>query len=414
MLVAGRTPAPIAIPPHVGAGGQPTPRRVLHLVDTLGVGGAETWLIELLRHWSKTGAVRSDVIATSGCAGVFDAEAQALGAAVKYVRFSRGRLPSFALEFRRILREGRYDAIHDHQDYASGWHFLIGLGRLPATRITHVHNPAYQIRQNYGVTSLRRMTSRVGRGLVARLATHVGGTSRQVLSEYGFDARTFQATPRLPLYCGFEPSRFLGDPAAAKARLCGELGWPNDSRIVLFAGRIDRSPDATDPQTHKNSAFAVDVAIACARREPRVRAIFAGAPSPATAVLQRRIAEAGLQDRIRLLGVRRDVAQLMLGADALLFPSRAEGLGMVAVEAQAAGLPVLASTAVPDECVVVRDLVQFMDVDLGPEPWADALPGLMKRPRAVAPANSAVSESAFAIARSAAALEELYGGRTSP
>lgn len=68
--------------------------------------------------------------------------------------------------------------------------------------------------------------------------------------------------------------------------------------------------------------------------------ILAGEPSPATSVLERRVAEAGLSGRILFVGIRSDIHRLMLGSDLLLFPSRGEGLGMVAVEAQAAGLPV--------------------------------------------------------------------------
>ena len=61
--------------------------------------------------------------------GIFDDEARRLGAQVHYVRYGRAHLPRFAKEFRQVLREGQYDAIHDHQDYASGWHFLMGAGR---------------------------------------------------------------------------------------------------------------------------------------------------------------------------------------------------------------------------------------------------------------------------------------------
>ena len=72
-------------------------------------------------------------------------------------------LRRFAKKFRQLLREGQYDAVHDHQDYASGWHFLMGAGVLPPVRVTHVHNPAYQILNNYGVTLGRRLTARVGK-----------------------------------------------------------------------------------------------------------------------------------------------------------------------------------------------------------------------------------------------------------
>ena len=164
---------------------QERPIRVLQIVDTLGMGGAETWLMEVLRLWSKSEVGQIDFLATSGAPGIFDKEARRLGAQVYYVRYGRAYLLRFAKQFRQVLREGRYHAIHDHQDYASGWHFLMGGTALPPVRVTHVHNPSYQIRNNYGVTLSRRFTAWVGKALVARYATHITGTSRQVIAEYG-------------------------------------------------------------------------------------------------------------------------------------------------------------------------------------------------------------------------------------
>ncbi|HVM99026.1 MAG TPA: glycosyltransferase [Caulobacteraceae bacterium] len=384
------------------------PLRVLHLVDRLGVGGAETWLVELLRLWGSQGRVRMDVLATSGEEGVFDAEARALGANIFYLRYGRRDLATFARGFRQLLREGGYDAVHDHQDYASGWHFLLGGGALPAIRVTHVHNPAYQIRSNYGVTWRRRLTAAAGRRLVARHATHVVGTSSTALTDYGFDAPPFAAIPKAALHCGLDPARFRRDHSASAA-VRAEFGWPADTSLILFAGRFDVSPDLGHAQNHKNSGFAVDVAIAAAEADPRVRFVFAGEPSCAAPTLLDRIVAARAADRIAFAGVRHDMGRLMSAADALLFPSRAEGLGMAAVEAQAAGLPVLASDDVPREAVVIPELVRFERVEAGVRTWRDALLSLVRAPRIDADvANRRVAASEFSIETSAARLERLY------
>src|ERR1019366_7597936 len=98
-----------------------------------------------------------------------------------------------------------------------------------------------------------------------------------------------------------------------------------------------------------------------------------GAPSPAVPILEGHIAIAGAEGRIRFAGIRKDIERLMLASDVLLFPSRGEGLGIVAVEAQAAGLPILLSDTVPRECVVVPELVRFQKVEAGEAVWADDL-----------------------------------------
>ena len=382
--------------------------RVLQVIDTLGMGGAETWLMEVLRLWSKNGAAQMDFLTTSGRTGEFDDEARELGAKIHYLHYGRRSVLQFTSQFRKVLARGRYDAIHDHQDYASGWHYLLGRGLLPPVRITHVHNPAYQIRSNYGVTAARRLSARLGKHLVASYATHITGTSRRVVTEYGFDEPRFRRVSKTALHCGFSPSRFTGNREASKAALCRELDWPLGAKIILVAGRIDQSADSDHPQTHKDSGFAVSVGIECARGDSTVHVLLAGALSPAVPVLQRQIAAAGLGERFKFAGVRKDIGSLMIASDVLLFPSRGEGLGMVAVEAQAAGLPVVASTAVPRECVVVPGLVRFVSRDRGTQEWVSALTQAMAQPRDVAGANRLVAASPFAVENSARALYELY------
>ena len=384
--------------------------RVLQIVQALGMGGAETWLMELLRLWSKSSEVQMDFLLTGGERGIFDDEASKLGAKLFYCRYGRDRLPQFAREFRRILKEGNYDAIHDHQDYSSGWHFLMGAGCLPKVRVVHIHNASYQIRNNYGVTLGRRMTSLIGKRLVGYYASHIAGTSRQVVGEYGFDEPPFHRIPRQALHCGFDPARFAGDPVAAKMSVCAEFGWPAKAKILLFAGRTDRCPDLGHPQNHKNSGFAVQLGIECARRDPSVRMVMCGAPSDATPVLLARIAAAGCAGRIVPAGIRRDIERFMLASDVLLFPSRGEGLGMVAVEAQAAGLPVIASTAVPVECVVIPELVNFVPLTKSAKEWAEVVLAKLRSGRADnnALANQRVVESPFAIKHSALQLLKIY------
>lgn len=387
--------------------------RVLQVVDNLGMGGAETWLLALLRRWQDDpGAPQIEFLATSGKIGHYDEEARALGAPIHYLRYSQARLLPFARQFRQLLRERGYAAVHDHQDYASGWHFRLAGPALPPVAVTHVHNPAYQVAENYGHGLRRRLTGHLGKAMVAACATHIVGTSRQAITEHGFDAPAFDRIPKLAVHCGFDPAPFALDQAAARKDLRGEFGWPDQgTRIALFAGRIDVSPDPGHARNHKNSGLAVAIAMAACRLDPGLRVLFAGNPSPATAILEQRIAAAGLSDRIRLLGVRRDMARLMRGGDILLFPSRSEGLGMVAVEAQSAGMPVLASTGVPRECVVVPGMVTFMELGLGVDAWAQALVRLAAAPRYSGDANAAVAMSPFSIEQSAARLAAIYAGK---
>src|SRR4029077_8382126 len=119
-----------------------------------------------------------------------------------------------------------------------------------------------------------------------------------------------------------------------------EFLWPKDSKIVLFAGRLDPVIAFDHLRNQKNSWFALNAVRAAIEKQPSVRLLMAGAANHSKQELERRIERWGLEDKLRLIGIRQDIPRLMRAADVLIFPSRQEGLGMVAVEAQAAGLPV--------------------------------------------------------------------------
>jgi glycosyltransferase involved in cell wall biosynthesis len=387
-----------------------TEYRILQVFSTLGVGGAETWLISLLKYFDQIKdelpyRIRFDICLTSGNKGAFDDEAASLGARLFYPRYGRKNLPAFIREFRTLLKSGSYDAIHDHQDYTAGLHFLIGIGHLPPVRIAHVHNPVANLAFFFR-SKTRIATLMIGKILLAKLSTHIIGTSRQVLSEYGFDVDRFEKVKRGAVHCGFDVANFQGRYARSRHEICMEFGWEKTAKILLFVGRLNSELN------QKNPGFALEVAKACIAKDPNIHFLMAGGGEDIKTALEGKVREWGLQESIRLIGTRSDIPQLMSGSDLFLFPSVAEGLGMVAVEAQAAGLRVLASDAVPRECEVIFGMVEFKSLGDSPSVWAEEALRLMGLPHPdLTACNLAVRESSFAIENSAANLVNIYTGK---
>ncbi len=75
---------------------------------------------------------------------------------------------------------------------------------------------------------------------------------------------------------------------------------------------------------------------------------------------------------MKLLGVRKDIPELMQSADVFLLPSLYEGLAIVAVEAQAAGLPLIASANITEE-IKITDNMSFVDLAETDEAWVEKI-----------------------------------------
>ncbi len=95
--------------------------------------------------------------------------------------------------------------------------------------------------------------------------------------------------------------------------------------------------------------------------------------------VQQKIASVGLADRFVFTGVRSDVATLMMGAmDVFLFPSLYEGLPLVALEAQAAGLPTLLSDTIAPEVEAAAGLTKRLSLSQPAADWASTVLGLRR------------------------------------
>jgi glycosyltransferase EpsF len=381
------------------------------IFSALDVGGAETWLMSILKYCSENAdelpfQIKIDVCLTSGQSGFFDDSAKVLGANLHYIKYTRKNLPSFIFKFRKLLKEGRYHAIHDHQDYTAGWHFLFGIGYLPRVRIAHIHNPTIHI-NTYTSKFSRKTIVAVGKFLLRYFASDIAGTSRQIINEYGFEDTVEKKAELTALHCGFDVKDFLFDEATSRSSIRCKFDWEEDVKIILFVGRLDSTTNGSVNQ--KNPEFALKVMNECIENDPSIRCLMVGGGDGVKGKLLDKVISWGLEKKIVLTGVRSDIAELMTGADLLLFPSLAEGLGMVAVEAQSAGLPVLTSDTTPRECVVIPEMVTFKSLNKHYADWADeALKLINLPPLDKIACNYAVKNSPFSIDNSVHKLIKMY------
>lgn len=379
------------------------PPRVLHVVESLDTGAVENWLLRMLKAGHAFG---TDLDWTFFCVlsrpGQFDSLARELGATVIHSPVELGSTLAFMRQLRATIDAGSYDIVHFHHDIVSAVYLVAALGLRVRVRIVHVHNADLHVptTSRFKIWFLREIMRRT----CVQLANRIVGISRHTLATFlgGAAPRPFRDTV---VYYGIDTGPFHAEEPD-RAAFRKSMSLPEHAKILLFVGRM---------VNYKNPLFVVDVLAEVARTDPTIYAIFAG-EGPLENDVENHAEHLGVGERVRVLGWRNDTVELMRAADVIVFPRveeslevGKEGLGLVVVEAQAAGLPAVLSTGIPEDAIVIRDLCEVRSLRDGAAAWAGAITAILSRPRPdSAAALSAMEQSPFALEAGFRSLLALY------
>ena len=125
-------------------------------------------------------------------------------------------------------------------------------------------------------------------------------------------------------------------------------------------------------ETPKNHLFLIRIFDALHRLRPDSKLLLVGSGSLEEQI-RSLVKELGLTDSVILAGSHSDVHRFYQAMDVFLLPSLYEGLPLVMIEAQAAGLPCFTSDKVVAPECKITDLVRFIPLEHTPEQWADAI-----------------------------------------
>jgi len=230
----------------------------------------------------------------------------------------------------RLFRTHHYDLVHSVTPkagllaMAAAW-----LARVPL-RIHTFTGQVWATRKGATRAMLRAIDS-----LIARLATHVLVDSRSQ-REFLIANRVVAASKSAVLaegsICGVDGERFRPD-GAARSRVRAAVGVADDAVLFLYLGRLSQDKGV------------FDLAFAFARLAQRHAAVCLVLVGPDEERLGKQIKETvvACADRVRIIDHTDRPEDYMAAADVFCLPSHREGFGQVAIEAAAAGLPVIAS-----------------------------------------------------------------------
>jgi glycosyltransferase involved in cell wall biosynthesis len=291
---------------------------------------------------------------------------------------------------------GPYDVIHTHLHHFNGFVLRCAAQAKIPVRVAHSHSDTSV--GDAAATLLRRAYLHVNQAWIERYSTH-GFAVSQAAAKVLFGQQWHSDARFSVLYCGIDLTAF--EPGgSSREGLCRELNIDSDAMILGHIGRFTEA---------KNHRFLIEIFARIKQLEPRAVLILAG-DGELRSDIEHRITQAGVQDSCRLIGVRNDIPRLFAGLDALLLPSRWEGLPLVLIESQAAGVPCVCSDAVTPEAVERSPLVTRLSVSQSAEEWARATIQAVCRRGLLAGRLQPLAGSRFDIQVGVRELERIYAG----
>lgn len=294
--------------------------RVLHVIDSLDLGGAQVVVENLIKYGDRE---HFDFeVATMHGYGVFWERLKQLGVPLHSLSFHH-KVPLYVPRLAAMCLVKRYDVVHTHllasNVIAKPVAALCGV----RVRINHDHC-------NDKLTDPRKWALPADK-FMNRFSSHVIAVSESTRA-FVIEHEGVAAEKATTIYNGIDLDKYRPRPEE-RSSARGKLGIPEEAFVVAGIGRLT---------FQKNFELFLDVAAGVLKKHPQAVFFIAGTGEDETA-LKAKANELGISDKVHFLGMVSDTSTLYPAANILLLTSRYEGLPITILEAMATEVTIVAS-----------------------------------------------------------------------
>lgn len=363
------------------------PIRVLMLFTILNRGGAETVVMNYLRKIDRSKVI-FDFIVHREQKGAYEDEIESLGG--KIFRLPAITISSIPLYKKAVAKffdvHPEYQIIHGHCSELGYYIYKEAHKRGIKFIAAHAHNEPSGF-------DLKTPARNILKYLMRPYLTHYF-TCSWGAAEWLFGKKVKEKVIFFPNAVDTESLKF-DQVKRSRIRTC------NDWQQRLVIGNVSSFSQA------KNHFFLLDIFVEIIRREPSALLVLVGSGGSLEYEVKEKVLRLGLEDNVRFMGSRSDVADLLQGMDIFIFPSYFEGLPMAQLEAQASGLKVLNSTGIPKDGIIIPELVDSLSLKQSALEWAEkALQ--MAEDKGRKECSQEIIDKGFDITKNAQWLQNLY------
>lgn len=336
--------------------------RVLQVLTSMNRGGAETMIMNYYRNIDRT-QVQFDFLLHRSEEGAFDKEILAMGGKIfhmppihpkNYFGYKK-KLKSF------FTAHKEYTIVHSHLNALSFMVLSAAKENGVNTRIAHSHIAIESIsisdffdKNSENKTLVKDLIFSMLKHKVAKQATHFFACGIKA-GDWLFGKEN--KSRYKVVNNAIDTSKFKRSEIESQAfrQTEGLVG----KKIIGHIGRFDNQ---------KNHLFLIDIFSELSKLNDDVVLCLVG-QGDLEEKIREKVSGLSLTDKVHFLGVRSDIPRVINAFDLFLFPSFYEGLPLTLIEAQTAGIPIVASDTISRE-VEVTDLITFLSLEKSAVEWA--------------------------------------------
>ena len=326
--------------------------KVMHAVSIMNRAGQETFIMNMYRNINRSKIQFGFQCSVSG-EGDFDDEIRRLGGKIYHLEENKCQIPflkylnEIRIQYRFFKKHNEYSVYHIHTYHAfNAWLSIVGAKMAGVQKVVlHSHN-------TFG---MHPQLHKIFRTFLKYMKIEWLACSKKA-AEWMYGEKEVSRVK--VINNGIEAEEFAFQEAG-RLNKRNELGIDNN----LVIGHIGRFM----PQ--KNHKFLIDIFEEIVKKDNKAILLLIGV-GELQKEIEAMVEQKGLIENVRFMGVRTDIRELLWAMDLFLFPSLYEGLSVVAIEAQAAGVPVLAADTLTKE-TKITECMQFFSLQKSPKEWAE-------------------------------------------
>lgn len=326
--------------------------RVLQILGGLNMGGIENFIMNIYRNIDKN-KVQFDFLIHQEEEQIFEEEIKKLGgnvyriSSIKKVGYFK-----YKKELRKFLKKNRYKIVHSHYNELSGLILKVAKKCGIRNRIAHSHiaYPSFS-------TKLLEIVSKYLRMLLKEKQI-IKFACSQKAGEWLYEKKSnFKIVNN-----GIEPLKYKFS-IEKRNQIRKVLSLKEEEIAIGHIGRL------TNQKNHK---FLIEIFNELLKLNLNYKLFLIG-NGELEKNIRKQVKDLNLENRVILLGVRKNVNELLQAFDLFIFPSLYEGLPVTLVEAQGAGLKCFISDSVTKEIDLECGLTEFISLNKSAQEWAEII-----------------------------------------